>query len=550
HLGLSFVEQAGNARFSIQNDDYLASNWSLYDKWVKVKTQFAAAAGQRLGGVFQVNSLHGGGGVSASFAASGNITSGHGSPNLATGFMSRYGNNGWEDFPRAGCFFGGSICSIMFEGINPLTLSFIETAGPNHVGIVRADYPGRALINAIIDVNRSTVPPVQLTWGDSGRCLDIKGGSQIGSTELASNACDLASTSQRWYAGSDGMIRPVFEPQRCVVANAGHSVGSRLRLGDCDPVNHPTFFDRGQGLFAVDDAAWLCMEAGGASLAPNTPIQLGTCSYAAARQRFAAVRLPSPLVAGNTTCLQLFPEETTPSARPCVYGQDRQQWLLKEDATLRSALPPYACVTFRPDDATRPVVMEPCATGSGQQRWEGRPDGTLRPRTRRDACLTLAENGRTSVAACVPGSVMQRFAFSRMPVQLRWNTALCLARSKDPGDASIIANTCDIADKDWRFMADQTVRLGKYRSNEPPVAPDRCISIAGDVAKVGASIVEALCVPDKPTQRWNWMPDRSLRPDSQPGLCVEAPDALTGNNHRLKLAACRTAYAAQRWTAR
>ena len=43
-------------------------------------------------------------------------------------------------------------------GLNELTMGYIETARPVHVGLVWADFPGRGLIDAIIRVNRPDTP--------------------------------------------------------------------------------------------------------------------------------------------------------------------------------------------------------------------------------------------------------------------------------------------------------------------------------------------------------------------------------------------------------
>jgi 1-phosphatidylinositol phosphodiesterase len=549
HLPLGFVEQPGSARFDVQNDNHVSTNWALYDKWVKVKTQLGKANRQWPADTFFINSLHGSGGAPPWFVASGNLTSATGSPNLSTGYLSRYGTNGWEDFPRAGCVFGDSLCSIMFEGTNPLTLGYIRTARPMHVGVVRADYPGRGLIGAVIDLNKGFMPPVQLSWDWSGRCLDVKGGSQTGSTEVVANKCDAASPSQRWLLSGSGTIRSQYEPRMCVVANAGQSLGSRLRFGACTPENQPYFVDRGQGLFAIDAAPDLCMEASFVgSTQPDTPIRLGTCNVAMASQRFNPSRLPTPLVTGHDVCLHIE-QDGTVTSRTCVYGLDVQEWTLKEDATVRPVLGPNGCLTFYPG-TSQPLRYDACLAASAGQRWDGKPDGTLRPRNGRDACLTVTETLGASVAPCAPGDATQRIAFGRTPVQLRWHNDLCMTRSDNPADATVVSMSCDASSTLWRLMLDQTVRLAQTREQaESGTAPQRCLSLAGNAVSAGVTLVEDVCVKGQTAQRWLSMPDRSLRPQSQQGLCVESPDASTARHHRLKLAACRPDYAAQRWTA-
>jgi 1-phosphatidylinositol phosphodiesterase len=452
HMNLSFTEVAGNDRFRIQNRDHLATNWALYDKWVAVKTFLASTAELWPGGsAFSTNSLHGWGGSAAYFVASGNITWATGSPNLATGFVSRYGNNGWEDFPRSTCTFDEGFCWIMFEGVNPLTQTYIETARPNHVGIVRADFPGRGLINAIVDLNRSTAPPVQLTWGDTDRCVDVRGGVWNGTTDIVSNRCDAKSSSQQWLFAGDGLVRSFADPRRCVTAGAGQSRGSRLVLMPCEPRHSPHFLRTASNHLALDAAPQLCMEPMEGRIAQGTPIQLGTCVATAERQSFVAKRTHVPLVAGDRLCLELVAQQAMAATRSCTAGLDRQQWMLAEDGTLRSALAPNGCIVFRPEDPARSLVNEYCDP-KAPQYWEARPDGTLRPRTLRIACLTLSEKGGAGVEACRPGAVSQRFAFHRDPVQLRWHENRCLAVNSQPAgaDRSVMARPCSVPGIDCR----------------------------------------------------------------------------------------------------
>lgn len=549
HLNLSFVEQQGNPRFEIQNSDHLSTNWALYDKWTGVKT-FMATTAERWpdGSVFSTNSLHGWGGSAAWFVASGNITWATGSPNLATGYVSRYGSGGWEDFPRAGCTFDEGWCWIMFEGINPLVQGFIETARPNHVGIVRADYPGRGLINAIIDLNRSSSPPVQLAWGDSGRCIDVSGGVFAGSSDIVSSVCDAKSASQQWLFTGDGLLRSFADPRRCVTASRGQSPGSRLAFSACEPGHSPYWLRAGSNHLAADGAPELCIEPLGGSLSTATPMQLGRCLPSTPRQEFAVRRLPVPLVAGHGTCLEFAGQEASANTRACVDGLDRQQWLLREDGQLSSTLSPNGCITWRADDTARPLVNEPCAA-MALQRWDARPDGSLRPQTRRAACLTLRGEGTATVAPCVAGASSQRLSFTRDAVQLRWHTNRCLAVNSRPDsrDTTAMARPCSAPDTGWRHLSDQTLRVAALRGTTPTPQNGQCLGLDGKAA-VNTSVVVGACVAGSPTQRWVAMPDRTLRPDSGAGLCLDAPGALTGDHHRLKLAPCRAAYAAQRWT--
>ncbi|MDB5999459.1 MAG: hypothetical protein JWP52_1158, partial [Rhizobacter sp.] len=148
-LNLSFAEQPGNPQFSVENDNHLSALSDLPAKWERVKAQLANAAANWQRGIFHTNTLHGEGSPPTYFAASGALTPFMGSPRMTSGHLSAFGNNGWEDFARTACLGDYRLCSITYRGLNELTMGYIETARPVHVGLVWADFPGRGLIDAI-----------------------------------------------------------------------------------------------------------------------------------------------------------------------------------------------------------------------------------------------------------------------------------------------------------------------------------------------------------------------------------------------------------------
>ncbi|MCB6980516.1 phosphatidylinositol-specific phospholipase C [Bacteroides uniformis] len=142
----------GDETMSIQDAYHLDTNWDLYDKWEKVKAQLYAANSSTNNTIY-INFLSGSGGSFPYFVASGQSSPGTDDPRLLTGLTTPGWNSSYPDFPRVGCFLG--ICSIAFEGTNILSA---EWMGNNKnistkTGIVMSDFPGKDLIERIIEFN-------------------------------------------------------------------------------------------------------------------------------------------------------------------------------------------------------------------------------------------------------------------------------------------------------------------------------------------------------------------------------------------------------------
>jgi hypothetical protein len=174
--------------------DSVKTNWDLYNKWGAAEVFFDWVNGYATdfyNGTFYANHLNASVGGFPYFFASGQSNPENGGPLLATGSvsvtsLSDYNSNGQEyanyngpypDFPRVNCaWFVSYFCTIAFEGMNQLATEYLDGNrfadnhrfdwfntpwpgwGPTNSisstgGIVQADFPGRDLIAAIINVN-------------------------------------------------------------------------------------------------------------------------------------------------------------------------------------------------------------------------------------------------------------------------------------------------------------------------------------------------------------------------------------------------------------
>jgi len=135
--------------FTTQDDYKLNTNWDLYDKWTKVKTQLGKA-NQDTGTARYINFLSASTGSFPYFVASGHSSPGSSASRLATG-KTTPGWKSWKDFPRVDCALG--ICTIAFEGTNILAYERLGKDYKARVGILMADFPGPGLIERTIELN-------------------------------------------------------------------------------------------------------------------------------------------------------------------------------------------------------------------------------------------------------------------------------------------------------------------------------------------------------------------------------------------------------------
>ncbi|XP_054160810.1 uncharacterized protein LOC128958875 [Oppia nitens] len=153
--------------FDTQDDYEVKTIFNLYEKWLKVKRQLMNANKRNVDS-FYINYLSGRTPQMARmpllvmpyFVAGGRSDHRTNSPLMLTGRTTLINRDVFPDFPRVYCL--GSFCLVAFEGTNDLTLNFIQNERPNYVGILMMDFPGDALIDAIIRLNRS----IDKTIGD------------------------------------------------------------------------------------------------------------------------------------------------------------------------------------------------------------------------------------------------------------------------------------------------------------------------------------------------------------------------------------------------
>lgn len=158
--------------YSLQDEYNLVSKPELYyGKWIPIKDMLDAS---RLGSSdgssapLYVNFLSAASiSVYPWWVASGHSDHSTEGPNESTGKTTPFPFlNDWPDFPRVWPFLGSS--TIAYEGTNKLfgnRLTALAAGGDKiHTGIVYADFPGKALINTILQQNLYQAPEMMYTF--------------------------------------------------------------------------------------------------------------------------------------------------------------------------------------------------------------------------------------------------------------------------------------------------------------------------------------------------------------------------------------------------
>lgn len=133
-------------QYEILDNYHFKTNWGLYEHWEEIK-EFMKREAETVDP--SAISIIGSGGSFPYFAASGRA-----SPegrHLVTGYTTPGWSFMYPDFPRSACW--GELCSIYFSGLNELTAWYLDNNEFSFKGVVWADFPGPALIQAVIDKN-------------------------------------------------------------------------------------------------------------------------------------------------------------------------------------------------------------------------------------------------------------------------------------------------------------------------------------------------------------------------------------------------------------
>ena len=139
--------------YSVNCQDFFefTTNWDLYKKWELIKEQLLAANRDSSSKLY-MNHLSGAHGSMPYFVASGKASHGTNAIQLSTGLLTTSAtNHKYPDFPTKNLLFG--VKEIDFMGTNQLVTDFLNANQLTKIGILPIDFPGEAVISAIIICN-------------------------------------------------------------------------------------------------------------------------------------------------------------------------------------------------------------------------------------------------------------------------------------------------------------------------------------------------------------------------------------------------------------
>lgn len=270
-----------------QDNWQMTTNRDLAVKWGSVKAQLAASSGGPYGTIY-ANFLSAAQGDFPYFFASGHSSPQTGAPNLLTGWVSggpfdtcHLDSRCIPEYPRVGCV--AETCSVAFEGVNVMTMNLLRhRQTPGRAGLVYADYPGKGLIQAVIDSN------IDFTSGAlygvaSGRCVDVPGGTHQNGTPVQLWDCNSGG-NQRWQASSTNQL--VVYGDKCLDAReSGSADGTVVQLYDCNGTGAQKWRYRPDGSI-VNIPSGKCLDAYRQGTANGTRLVLWTCN-GGANQKWA-----------------------------------------------------------------------------------------------------------------------------------------------------------------------------------------------------------------------------------------------------------------------
>ncbi|MEZ0093548.1 phosphatidylinositol-specific phospholipase C domain-containing protein [Streptacidiphilus sp. EB129] len=180
---------------------------------------------------------------------------------------------GADPADMAGGYLGGT-------GENQRLLDFLNAGGTARTGVVRTDFPGYALVGAIIDHNPGVSPTGPVGSGMAGKCLDDWQGSSAAGAAVDLYSCN-GTPAQQWRADIDGTLRT---NGLCLdVTGQGTGAGTQVELWTCNGGSNQQWAP-GPGGSLVGVQSGLCLDDPSSSVTDGTRLQIWTCNGTAAQR--------------------------------------------------------------------------------------------------------------------------------------------------------------------------------------------------------------------------------------------------------------------------
>jgi len=390
----------------IQDDYSLGTNWDLYGKWESVKAHMNLSdKGDR--NKLYMNYLSGANGSFPYFVASGHSSNGTSAPRLSTGLTTPGWNSSYPDFPRTTCFIG--ICTISFEGTNTLTANYIANGYTQFVGMVMADFPGRSLIENVINLNEFEYKELKVL----GKCIDVAP-EQFGNGANAYLWGCHGAAWQKWkYEPVSGLIRSQHNPNFCLDSTNGNGIGTNVAIYTCDGHINLQWDWVGDSIRPrKNNALALDIDNGQANDGQN--LQLWT-AYGGAAQQFSYGNYRELKVLGK--CIDVAPDQFVNGGNAYLWecnGQPWQKWIHEPSGLIRSKHNPKYCLDSTNDNTSGTSVSIYSCDGNINLKWD-RVGTSIRPRKNNNLALDIDDgqsvNGQNLQLWSVDGNTAQQFGW-------------------------------------------------------------------------------------------------------------------------------------------
>lgn len=174
---------------------------------------------------------------------------------------------GADPAQMAGGYDGGT-------GENQLLLDYLNAGSVSRTGVIMMDFPGYAVVTAIINLNTDVTFSGVITSGISGKCLDDYYNGNTDGTIVDIDTCN-GSVAQIWTPEPDGTIR--INGLCLDVYGASTSKGTKIDLWTCNGGANQQWTAVESGAL-VSAQSGLCLDDPDATTTDLTQLQIWTCN--------------------------------------------------------------------------------------------------------------------------------------------------------------------------------------------------------------------------------------------------------------------------------
>jgi hypothetical protein len=186
----------------------------------------------------------------------------------------------YTTYLSANCSPFGSNPADMAAAMNPRAVDYLNSGATNHVGVVMTDFPGHALISALIRQQNGALAGA-VPSGIAGKCLDDYNSSATAGATVDLWDCN-GSAAQRWTVMPDRTLRV---NGLCLdVTGGGTANGAGVELWTCNGGDNQQWSSGPNGSL-VGAQPGLCLDVTGASTSNGTQLIIWDCG-AGANQRW------------------------------------------------------------------------------------------------------------------------------------------------------------------------------------------------------------------------------------------------------------------------